>query len=239
VKFADYSPTLADIKNTSIVFYDNQLSQVYKTIDHFKKVFPKTIVLKNETEYFEFIKTNPIQILLLNLDVSPMDGIAIMKETLQLINDVRPFVIIYSDKQDDFLQELAYNNGADSFINYHQSPVLLELLVKSLIKRLKLKQPSLSHSNELVIDEEEYIVLKQGNKIELPKKEFKMLVFLQKNAHKFFSKKELAIELWNDETVANKRTIDVHIYNIRQVFGKNVITSQKGKGYRINKKYFS
>ena len=72
----------------------------------------------------------------------------------------------------------------------------------------------------------------------LPKKEFKILLLLHQNQNKFFSKKELALSVWNDENVAKKRTIDVHIYNIRQIFGKKIIQSQKGKGYRLNKKYF-
>ena len=66
--------------------------------------------------------------------------------------------------------------------------------------------------------------------------EFKVFELLYNTPDKFFSKTEIAGLIWLDESVANKRTIDVHIYNIRQFFGKRIIQSQKGKGYRINKK---
>ncbi len=222
--------------------YDTKLSAVYKLIDHLKSVFPKFHVVKSEAEFFDHLKEHQVDIALVNIDVSPLDGIAVVKElsTKELEGEQhRRFCIIYSEKQDDFLQELAYNSGADAFLNIKQSPVLFELIIKSMARRVSSKKHLQNISKELLIDEEEYVVLKQGQKIELPKKEFSMLLLLYKNNHKFFSKKELALQLWKDEGIANKRTIDVHIYNIRQVFGKHIIQSQKGKGYRINKKYFA
>lgn len=225
--------------NNAILLYDNQLSSVFKTIDHLKKVFPNLIIVKNEEEYFQNITSAQFDILLISLDVVPMDGIAITKETLATAVGHKPYVVIYSNKQDDFLLELALNNGVDAFVNYQNTPVLMELLLKALIKRIKTNPTKIRNSNEFVIDEDEYLVIKNDTKIQLPKKEFKILLLLQQNQNKFFSKKELAISVWNDENVAKKRTIDVHIYNIRQIFGKNIIQSQKGKGYRLNKKYFA
>jgi len=224
--------------NNAILLYDNQLSSVFKTIDHLKKVFPNLIIVKNEEEYFQNITSTHFDIILISLDVVPMDGIAITKETLTAALGTKPYVVIYSNKQDDFLLELALNNGVDAFVNYQNTPVLMELLIKALIKRIKTNPNKTRTSNEFVIDEDEYLVIKNDTKIQLPKKEFKILLLLQQNQNKFFSKKELAISVWNDENVAKKRTIDVHIYNIRQIFGKNIIQSQKGKGYRLNKKYF-
>lgn len=225
--------------NNAILLYDNQLSSVFKTIDHLKKVFPNLIIVKNEEEYFQNITSAQFDILLISLDVVPMDGIAITKETLATAVGHKPYVVIYSNKQDDFLLELALNNGVDAFVNYQNTPVLMELLLKALIKRIKTNPTKIRNSNEFVIDEDEYLVIKNDTKIQLPKKEFKILLLLQQNQNKFFSKKELAVSVWNDENVAKKRTIDVHIYNIRQIFGKNIIQSQKGKGYRLNKKYFA
>ena len=70
----------------------------------------------------------------------------------------------------------------------------------------------------------------------MPRKEFKIFQLLFSSPDKFFSKTEIAEYIWKDESVSKKRIIDVHVYNIRQLFGKRVIQSQKGNGYRINKK---
>lgn len=166
-----------------------------------------------------------------------MDGIAITKETLLTTHGQNPYIIIYANKNDDFLLELAFNSGVDAFVNYHQTPALMELLIKALIKRIKTDVKSIKNTKELIINEEEFLVSLNGSKFQLPKKEFKILLLLHKNQNKFFTKEELAFAIWNDKNVAKKRTIDVHIYNIRQVFGKNMIQTQKGKGYRLNKKH--
>jgi DNA-binding response OmpR family regulator len=196
------------------------------------------IIAKNEEEYFQNISSNHFDVILISLDVVPMDGIAITKETLTSVEGKKPFVVIYSTKQDDFLLELAFNSGVDAFVNYQSTPVLMELLLKALVKRVKIEPSKTRNSNELIVDEDEFLVIQNNTKIDLPKKEFKILLLLYQDQNKFFSKKELALSVWNDESVAKKRTIDVHIYNIRQIFGKKIIQSQKGKGYRLNKKYF-
>jgi DNA-binding response OmpR family regulator len=229
---------LSAILNNSLLLYDNQLSAVFKTIDHLRKIFPNLVIAKNEEEYFQNISGHQFDVILISLDVVPMDAIAITKETLSGGSEKKPFVVIYSAKQDDFLLELAYNSGVDAFVNYQSSPVLMELLLKSLVKRVKRDTTQVRNSNEFIVDEDEFLVIKNNVKFDLPKKEFKILLLLYGDQTKFFSKKELAVSVWNDETVAKKRTIDVHIYNIRQIFGKKIIQSQKGKGYRLNKKYF-
>ena len=210
---------------------------VYKTIDHLKTVFPSLIIAKNEDEFHEIISQQSFDIFLINLDVTPHDGIAITKELRATHHEQNFFIVIYSNKQDDFLYELAYNSGVDAYVNYHNTPVLMELLLKSLTKRLSKNNEVAAKNNEFRVDEERFLVIKNNMEKELPKKEFKLLLLLYKNPDKFFSKKELAANIWNDELVAAKRTIDVHIYNIRQIFGKKIIQSQKGKGYRINRKY--
>lgn len=239
MKFAHRKQKLSTTLNNPLLLYDNQLSAVFKTIDHLKKVFPNMVIAKNEEEYFQNINSQSFDVIIISLDVLPMDGIAITKETLSVANGKKPFVVIYSNKQDDFLLELAFNSGVDAFVNYQNSPVLMELLLKSLVKRVKREPTQARNSNELIVDEDEFLVIRNNTKIDLPKKEFKILLLLYQDQNKFFSKKELALSVWKDETVAKKRTIDVHIYNIRQVFGKKIIQSQKGKGYRLNKKYFA
>lgn len=222
------------LNDYSIVFFDNSINRIFKTIDLIKVSFPNVFICNQESEFFEFIEKNGCDIIFLNLDLAPNDAILITKE-IKLRNIAgKPFIIIYSDKQDDFAQEIAFNSGADSFINFHSKPGVMILFLKNLLKRrLKLKAVS---GKEVILDDEKFLIFNKGVPVQLPRKEFKVFELLYNTPDKFFSKTEIAGLIWMDETVANKRTIDVHIYNIRQFFGKRIIQSQKGKGYRINKK---
>ncbi|MEO6303031.1 MAG: winged helix-turn-helix domain-containing protein [Bacteroidia bacterium] len=222
------------LSDYSIVFFDNSISGIFKTIDLIKNTYANVFICNQEADFFEFIEKNDCDIIFLNLDLSPNDAVLITKEIKLRNLTCKPFVIIYSEKQDDFAQEIAFNSGADSFINFHNKPGVMILFLKNFLKRrVKVKSGS---SKEVILDDEKFLIFNKGEPIQLPRKEFKVFELLYNTPDKFFSKTEIAGLIWMDESVANKRTIDVHIYNIRQFFGKRIIQSQKGKGYRINKK---
>ncbi len=218
----------------SIVFVDNSVNRIFKTIEGLKNAFGNIHIFNQEKDFFDFLETNPIDIIFLNLDLQPNDAVVICREIRQRNLESNPFLIIYTDKQDDFVQELAFNSGVDSFINFHNKSSVMELFIKNLLRRrVKTK---VNQKREVVIDNDRHLIFKNGVAFQLPRKEFKLFELLYNSSEKFFSKLEIAGTIWNDEAIANKRTIDVHIYNIRQFFGKRIIQSQKGKGYRINKK---
>lgn len=219
----------------SILFVDNSINKLLKTLDLIKASYPNVKVFNDETEAVEFLETEPVDVIFLNLDLTPNDGVTFTKELKQKTLASDPFIIIYSDKQDDFVQELAFNSGVDGYVNFHYKPAIMLLFLKNLLKRKQIKE-IITFNEDIVIDEERYTVVKNGDSIHLPRKEFKVFQLLFYAPEKFFTKNEIATLIWKDESVSNKRIIDVHIYNIRQLFGKRIIQSQKGKGYRINKK---
>jgi len=225
------------VNQSQIVFLDNAVSRIFKTIDTLKQTYEHITIFNQEKDFFEFLEENQVDIIFLNLDLSPNDAVILSKEITQKNLESNPYVIIYTDKQDDFVQELAFNSGVDSFISFHNKAAVMELYVKNLLRRRV--KTSASSKREVVIDNDRYLIFKNGEAFQLPRKEFKLFELLYNNSEKFFTKIEIANRIWNDETVANKRTIDVHIYNIRQFFGKRIVQSQKGKGYRINKKLIS
>lgn len=225
------------VNQYSIVFVDNTINRIFKTVESLKGTYQNLHIFNQEPDFLEYIETHSPDLIFLNLDLQPNDAVVLSKEIRQRQMETDPFIVIYSDKQDDFVQELAFNSGVDSFINFHTKAPVMELFIKNLLKRRIVPAPI--NKKEVMIDTDRHLVFKNGNAFQLPRKEFKLFELLYNNAEKFFSKNEIASMIWNDEAIANKRTIDVHIYNIRQFFGKRIIQSQKGKGYRINKKLIS
>ena len=218
-----------------IVFLDNSVNKIFKVIESLKNTFPNIHVFNQEADFLDYISLHTTDVVFLNLDLQPNDGVVLCKEIRQKNFESKPFVVIYSDKQDEFIQELAFNSGADSFVNFHAKAAVMELFIKNLITRRK-TVPHEINTKDVIIDYERYLIVKNGIPFQLPRKEFQLFQLLYNDTEKFFSKREIAESLWHDEAIANKRTIDVHIYNIRQFFGKRIIQSQKGKGYRMNKK---
>lgn len=218
----------------NIIFLDNSLNSIYKTIEALKKLFIDTHIFIEEKDFFDHLENNPVDIIFINLDVKPNDGIFICKEIRQKNIASNPFIIIYNKKQDDFVQELAFNSGADSFINFYEKTTVMEIYIRNLLRRRVTTKNTLAQ--KLFIDNERYLIFQNGEPFQLPPKEFKLFEFLYNNSEIFWSKLKIANIIWQDEEVAKKRTIDVHIYNIRKLFGRRIIQSQKGKGYRLVKK---
>ena len=224
-----------NLNKSNIIFLDNSIQKIFKTIDSLKSSIRNLIVFHTEIELLQFLEHNKADVIFLNLDLQPNDGIAVLKEISQLRLIQTPYLILYTDKQDDFLQELAYNSGADAFIGFQSKPLIMELFLQNLLWRRGIQFPK-NTQKQLHIDAERYLVFKNGVPVQLPRKEFQLLELLQSNTEKFFTKPEIASQIWNDNSIAGKRIIDVHIYNLRRYFGKQCILSQKGKGYRFNRK---
>lgn len=221
-----------EVGKALIVFIDNTIFQIFESLDGLSSTFKNIQTFTSEKEGLEFIYKNSVDVLFLNLDLLHNDAVSLTKEVKLNPPASKPFVIIYSDKQDDYVQEMVFNAGADSFIDFHNKPAILQLFIKNLLRR-RINQKKAAKKT-IVIDTEQHLVFKNGEPFQLPKKEFKVFELLSTNTTKFFSKEEIALLIWKDEEIAKKRIIDVHIYNIRRHFGKRIIQSQKGKGYRLN-----
>ena len=119
----------------SILFVDNSLHQLIKTLDGLKTTYHNVKALNSEDDATLFLETNPVDVVFLNLDLMPNDAVTYTKELKQKNLASNPFIIIYSEKQDDFVQEIAFNSGVDGFINFQYKPAVMLLFLKNLLKR--------------------------------------------------------------------------------------------------------
>ena len=195
-----------EASSQNIIIYSSNLSSIYKTIDHLIAKFSNVVIAKYESDFFDQIKDNSFDIALVDLDVNPMDGIALITESISRIEGKSlPFFILYSDKDDDFLVELALNNGVDVFTTKIKNPNIIELIIKSLLRRRVQKVNSKNSKSGLKINHEGFVIENGNQTYELPKKEFLLLNLLRSEPNKFFSKQELATQIWKNEKIAEKR----------------------------------
>lgn len=220
--------------DSTLVFVDNSVSRIFKTVEAVKAQYSEVHVFNKESDFLDFIQQHQADIIFLNLDLQPNDAVVLLKEIRKFNQGTPPFVVIFSDKQDDFVQEFAFNSGADAFINFHGKSAIMELFIRNLLRRKATKTDSVKRA--VFMDHDSFLIFKNGESFQLPRKEYKLFELLYNHPDTFFSKAEIATRIWKDESIARKRTIDVHIYNIRKYFGKRLIQSQKGRGYRMNKK---
>src|SRR5690606_29697848 len=89
------------------------------------------------------------------------------------------------------------------------------------------------HVGDLVIDRGRYIVTRNNEEFQLPRKEFELLSFMVTRKGKVLDRQTLLNEVWGNNIFVIDRTVDVHIRKIREKLGDHYIETVKGVGYRF------
>lgn len=182
---------------------------------------------------FEKLILNEVpELLLLDLELDGTDAITVIKEIKSLNPVIPSFIIVCSPKADDFIQISALNSGADDFIDLPINPLLFESKLKALCKRLH-KNLKAEKNESIYVDHERYKIIIGSEAHSLPRLEFKLIDLLVSHPNKIFSKDEIANEIWHNKDISAKRTIDIHIRNIRKELGEHIIKTYRGIGYSI------
>lgn len=222
-----------------IVFCSNSQSSVKKTIEFLEEKKYDVTFAKSEKDLLIILKDKIVNLVIIELDFNFKDGITLTSDIKNLKDIEQPYIIIFSNKQDDYIQITAFNAGADDFIISPIKPLLLEARICSLKKRLVTKTSEIINEADLhpnfFVDKEQYLIITPQGKISLPRKEFEMVNLMYQNTHKTFTRTDFANLIWNSPEVANSRTIDIHIRNIRRTLGHDIIKTSKGIGYSINR----
>lgn len=210
-------------------------------LENAKKLFVRegfdvfTYVEVNEENINNIYKINP-DIIFLDIDIVNSDGIELCYQFKQE-NILNSYIILFTKHSEEYIQVEAYKAGADDYI---VKPINARLLIKkiqALLKRKPLNRisntPKIISHNALKIDRESYLVIKEGEQIMLPRKEFEMLYLLITQPKKIFSREEIFEKVWKDSTKKNTRIIDVHIRKIREQVGQKIIKTVKGVGYQL------
>ena len=183
---------------------------------------------------------NP-DLILMDVMMPEMDGIEACEEIRKNTNNQHIIIAFLSARGEDFSQIAGYEAGGDDYITKPVKPKVLMSKIKSLLRRkesntetLQEKRKRQQKAGDIIIDYEQYIVIKGETKISFPKKEFELLGLLASKPDKVFLREEIYSAVWGDTTIVGDRTIDVHIRKIRQKLGNNVIKTVKGVGYRFS-----
>ncbi len=173
-------------------------------------------------------------LVLLDVMMPEMDGMEACIE-MREIPDLQGTIIAFlTARAEDYSQIAGYESGADDYITKPVKPRVLVSKVKALLRRKSELAEAEQASSGLYIDREKYIVVKDGEELSLPKKEFELLSLLLSKPGKVFTRESILNEVWGQEIIVGDRTIDVHIRKLREKLGDSSIKTVKGVGYKID-----
>ena len=176
------------------------------------------------------LKVKP-HLILLDMMMPVLDGIETCKalRSSPVLKNV--MIVFLSAVGSEETQLQGYDAGADDYINKPIKMNILRSRVQAILKRI---EPIEEETTSIKIDREHYQVLKGGEKIVLPRKEFALLELLHSQPNKLFTREEIYVNVWGNKIVVGDRTIDVHIRKLRQKIGEEHIITVKGVGYKFS-----
>ena len=176
------------------------------------------------------------QIILLDIMMPELDGIEACSQIKRIPSLDNTIIIFLSARSEDFTQIAAFDAGGDDYISKPVKPKILLKKIASILKRInygKNKTLRLELEN-LVIDRNEYKIVKDKQDLTLPRKEFELLFLLASKPGKVFTRDEIMNSVWGSQVIVGDRTIDVHIRKLREKIGDSYFKTIKGVGYKFN-----
>lgn len=182
----------------------------------------------------EAVKYKP-HLILLDIMMPEMDGIETCEKIRKTPGLENTLISFLTARGEDYSQVAGFEAGADDYITKPVKPKILISKVKSLLRRLQGGNSPETNTNlgNITIDREAYLVLKNNEKIVLPRKEFELLCLLASKPGKVFTREVILERVWGNEVVVGGRTIDVHIRKLREKIGNDCFKTVKGVGYKF------
>jgi DNA-binding response OmpR family regulator len=188
-------------------------------------------------EALERIRAGSYQLLVLDLQLPGMDGLALCTEVRRDKRTRDIPVVMLTARGDETDRIVGLELGADDYIVKPFSPKELMARVRALFRRLERKdaeEPRLALGG-LEVDRTRHTVHFAGRPVHLTAKEFALLVALLEAGGRVLSRRRLLEDVWGYSYAEGTRTVDVHVRRLREKLPELAasIVTVKSLGYRL------
>ena len=181
----------------------------------------------------DVLDSTHIDLIICDIMMPNMDGYE-FTETLRDGHCETPIIIVTAKEQLEDKKK-GFSIGAD---DYMVKPIDFEeliLRIGAILRRSKIVNDHKITIGNTILDYNSLSVTSNGECNTLPKKEFYLLFKLVSSPDTIFTRRQLLDEIWGMESMADERTVDVHIKRIRERYRDSndfEIVTVRGLGYK-------
>ena len=179
------------------------------------------------------IETQPFDLLLLDIMLPGTDGFALCRAARKQGDAPVLFVTAREDEQDKLH---GYGLGADDYVVKPFSLAVLYAKAQALLRRSRgMTAAEVLRAGALELDPARGTVTADGQRIDLPPKEFALLRALMERKNRVLTRDELLNLAWGWDFDGTDRVIDGHIKKLRRALGPHAdcIKTVVKRGYKL------
>lgn len=190
----------------------------------------------------ETVKNNDIQLVLLDIMMPEMDGIAVTAKLRETSNIP---IILLTAKSESADKVHGLNMGADDYITKPFDPMEVLARVRSQLRRYtmlgaRIEQPDRYVLGGIELNDVDKSVTVDGQPVQLTPSEYGILRLLIKNPGRVYSSSQIYEQVWNEASLGSEHSVAVHIRHLREKVEINpseprYIKVVWGLGYKMEK----
>jgi DNA-binding response OmpR family regulator len=178
-----------------------------------------------------------VDLIVLDLGLPDIDGLDVLK----MVRSVSSTPIVIATARDDESEIVrALRAGADDYVVKPFSSEQLEARIGAVLRRTggDRNDAAQVRVGDLVIDPGGRVAALAGEKLELSRREFDLLLFLAQRAGTVVRKREILAEVWRQPYGGADKTVDVHVSWLRRKLGESAaepryIHTVRGVGIKL------
>ena len=219
-----------------ILAVDDDVSIIELLVYNLEKAGYEVRTAGDGLEAIEVAKKFRPHLVLMDIMMPRMDGVEACRQLKAMPEMTGTFIVFLTARSEEYSEVAAFDVGADDYINKPIKPRALISRIQAILRRSSKKssKPETLNFGTLQIDRVSYTVLINGQRVDLPKKEFELLYFLAQHPNQVFSREDLLENIWGSDVYVLARTVDVHVRKVREKIGEDYISTVKGVGYKFN-----
>lgn len=177
----------------------------------------------------DMIESEKFDLILLDIMLPGADGYDIM----EYIRPLKIPVIFISAKHEVKDRVKGLKLGAEDYLIKPFDVVELVTRVEVVLRRFNKTQKTLT-AGDVTVDTEARKVTKAGKPVVLTNKEYGLLVLFIRNKNVALFKETLYEKVWEDEYIADSRTLELHVQRLRKKLGwEKCLVAVYKVGYRL------
>ncbi|MDN3203242.1 response regulator transcription factor [Algoriphagus sediminis] len=229
------------MKKVLVIEDDPDISELVRI--HLSDLDYQVKVKNNGREGFETANTQDFELIVMDIMLPEMDGVAICQR-LRALDNYTP-ILMLTAKSEEIDKIIGLESGADDYLTKPFKIRELIARVKAIMRRqdvyrasAKAKSKTLQFE-ELEVSESMRKVILDGKRVELTPKEFDLLLLMAKSPGRSYSRAELLELIWGYDFSGYEHTVNAHINRLRSKIEDDpnhpkFILTTWGVGYRFN-----